>query len=995
MQSIDSKELDYKQSNKNPRKTIKSKNKSYFDPSIENKMDQHSAPFSNIYSINQFKRNSNSNELNLERRHVNKSLKEKTILTLEDRSTIKSGKFSKNIITGSFNKIDLLSRNLNKKTTNSNNINSPISSLSTHESYISSQTDKINEDFISNQIQSIYNNAFNYSDYKETNYNNFEENEFNNIQFNNDQNSNEVIEDEYDYKDYDYKEINDLNELNELKYNNTLNEAYVDISTYSNENDPDVLKEKLRKSLELCKKYEEIAYESLQSLNASFEVKNKNIEYENVEIQTIENVPEQYSNSIKNSKKNNIMELMQNQLRVFTEKELVSVQDKLNYQNSIAIQSSVNSINISTETGKDFFNYQIISNYKLDKEVNTTSPNDKMVNNLNTQYNSIETQTANILDDKLEIELLKEELNEKDLLIQQLIMYQNELEVKIKNQKILPTATVVIPNTMVEINTVSIYCQTEEDYLLVEDNKLKQSNNDLQFKLNESLEELNILKTKSKNQEEEYNKMSSALSMMILDQRDLKEKLEILNQEIKEKDIQIQDLLKQDILEILENSNGSYTTSEEIQNSIIDCCNSVKKCMDIISEHSNLVPKFLPVNEDIENALKSLTQIIQESNKYSELLNNNKGDSPKYKMLLPIIIPKRPTIPTINVYWNKIEGENLLKSLWIRKGLSIDSSNITFDFLEFENFFEKENIVRIVDERKFLNFNHLSSSLNIELSDLFKAIKSVDEKICTDGILFKLAAFLPSEKEESHFKLIADYNSLSKVDLFIYNLFTIPRIRERLKVWRITVSFSKKYSSLIEELDMYSDAINSLLTSQRFQQILKILLAAGNFLNGNNPSLFAYGFSLLSLNQFNQIQNQNKNGTLLHYITKFIKRKFTSIVDFDKDLKSFLNIEKLSVSNLNEEYNDLISSINDVKEESKILSELSVQDSFTTKIFNFLKNSQEKMKQLEEKYHNVIELLNLVATTFGENESTFIRNADDFMQSIITFLEIYKIERLR
>ncbi len=80
-------------------------------------------------------------------------------------------------------------------------------------------------------------------------------------------------------------------------------------------------------------------------------------------------------------------------------------------------------------------------------------------------------------------------------------------------------------------------------------------------------------------------------------------------------------------------------------------------------------------------------------------------------------------------------------------------------------------------------------------------------------------------------------------------------------------------------------AVSEVEKSKKLKNILEIILAIGNYLNGSTPRGQAYGFKLEALKKLRDTKSADNQTTLLHYIVQLVEKQDEDALAFSKDLK--------------------------------------------------------------------------------------------------------------
>jgi len=166
------------------------------------------------------------------------------------------------------------------------------------------------------------------------------------------------------------------------------------------------------------------------------------------------------------------------------------------------------------------------------------------------------------------------------------------------------------------------------------------------------------------------------------------------------------------------------------------------------------------------------------------------------------------------------------------------------------------------------------------------AILSMDAKVLNPETLPPLIKCVPTSTEVDTVKAFdGDVSMLGNTEKFFYCLQDIPNIVERLELWSFKQNFEDILRELRTKLKFVTNATLEIRTSKRFRQVLEILLAIGNYLNGGSSMGQAYGFKLNALKQLASTKSTDNKVTLLMYIVSFINSsKYQDCKNFVSDL---------------------------------------------------------------------------------------------------------------
>lgn len=176
--------------------------------------------------------------------------------------------------------------------------------------------------------------------------------------------------------------------------------------------------------------------------------------------------------------------------------------------------------------------------------------------------------------------------------------------------------------------------------------------------------------------------------------------------------------------------------------------------------------------------------------------------------------------------------------------------------------------------------------------DIKSWIANCDKKYLTPEIVSELKSLFPVKPEafeEEKTALLAYPNpsELTKNEFVLYELLSVPRIREKLTVLSFDLDVAQRLTEAKSELRVVSMAIKE-LKNDKLKKILEIALAAGNYLNsgGRNGKAPALGFKLDSLLKMNEVVSPKQKVSLLQFIIQQLYDKHPELANFYEEMPS-------------------------------------------------------------------------------------------------------------
>jgi hypothetical protein len=125
------------------------------------------------------------------------------------------------------------------------------------------------------------------------------------------------------------------------------------------------------------------------------------------------------------------------------------------------------------------------------------------------------------------------------------------------------------------------------------------------------------------------------------------------------------------------------------------------------------------------------------------------------------------------------------------------------------------------------------------------AILECDEETLSVDDLAMLVRMLPSPEEAERLRTFdGDITKLAKPDSFLREISTIPRIKDRIEAMVFKQRFELHIAELVPDLAILRSAMMEVRESERFREVLALVLRLGNRLNGGTFRGNAMGFKM-------------------------------------------------------------------------------------------------------------------------------------------------------
>ncbi|XP_053768913.1 formin-2 isoform X2 [Desmodus rotundus] len=261
--------------------------------------------------------------------------------------------------------------------------------------------------------------------------------------------------------------------------------------------------------------------------------------------------------------------------------------------------------------------------------------------------------------------------------------------------------------------------------------------------------------------------------------------------------------------------------------------------------------------------------------------------------------PIEPCRPMKPLYWTRIQLHSKRDSSASLIWEKIEEPAI--DCHEFEELFSKtavkerkkpisdtitktkaKQVVKLLSNKRSQAVGILMSSLHLDMKDIQHAVVNLDNSVVDLETLQALyenrAQSDELEKIEKHGRSSKDKEnakSLDKPEQFLYELSLIPNFSERVFCILFQSTFSESICSIRRKLELLQKLCETLKNGPGVMQVLGLVLAFGNYMNGGNKTRGqADGFGLDILPKLKDVKSSDNSRSLLSYIVSYYLRNF-------------------------------------------------------------------------------------------------------------------------
>ena len=245
-----------------------------------------------------------------------------------------------------------------------------------------------------------------------------------------------------------------------------------------------------------------------------------------------------------------------------------------------------------------------------------------------------------------------------------------------------------------------------------------------------------------------------------------------------------------------------------------------------------------------------------------------------------------------------------------------------------------------------------------------------------------------------------DSISLSKAELFVFQLAKVERLLEKVDCLLFMETFAEYYCEIRGHLDNILAACNEVHKSKKLMQILKVILAIGSILN-RDTYLSSSGFRLQSLKHISETKAKQGSLTLVHYLADLIGENSPELLYFEaEELPHCAIATAMSIDNLSAQVKSLSENLAVIENELSCLvgekenSSVSLNE-FIDCLTAFQERAKKQIGELQNDLSELKKKYTEVGAYFGEDPSDvaisteFFGIIHNFSQSLLVKISLF------
>jgi len=352
-------------------------------------------------------------------------------------------------------------------------------------------------------------------------------------------------------------------------------------------------------------------------------------------------------------------------------------------------------------------------------------------------------------------------------------------------------------------------------------------------------------------------------------------------------------------------------------------------------------------------------------------------------------------------HWSKIKQDQLSSTIW---GV-ISANNANVNLEELESQFEikdkskaatkvatkkKSTTVHLIDLKRSHNISIELGGIRMPYAKIKQALLEMDGATLSVENLQVLSRAVPTSTEIQQVQgYKGDVELLGSVEKYFLEVLTIPRLGPRIDASIFKMNYRQTAAKLRKDLETLTGAARQLTSSKNFMKLLETVLSVGNHLNGGTYRGGAMGFNMRDLLKLGDVRGNNRNVSLLNFITGNMLKSQDSAQFLPAELDLVPAASILQMWHLDQVMTELNQGVKLTKEEIMHASidagaGAAGQDKFRDVALDFVEECEPDVEALRELYRATKASLEGLLNFFGEDSKG---NPQDFLQIIKRFME--------
>ncbi|XP_021704346.1 serine/arginine repetitive matrix protein 2 isoform X3 [Aedes aegypti] len=330
-----------------------------------------------------------------------------------------------------------------------------------------------------------------------------------------------------------------------------------------------------------------------------------------------------------------------------------------------------------------------------------------------------------------------------------------------------------------------------------------------------------------------------------------------------------------------------------------------------------------------------------------------------------IVADSHQDSPMADLNWDEMEGLFCLQQTQGSPKLGRENSGS--DTLERKS--RKDNEITLLDGKRSLNVNIFLKQFRSSNEDIIQLIRNGEHEDIGSEKLRGLLKILPEVDELEMLKAFdGDINRLGNAEKFLLQLIQVPNYKLRIESMLLKEEFKANLIYLEPNINAMLYAGEDLMNNKALQEVLYMVVVAGNFLNSGGYAGNAAGVKLSSLQKLTDIRANKPGMNLIHFVALQAEKKNPDLLVFPGQMSTLENATKTTVEQISNEINAIDNRIKKIKKQIELP-----------------KTEQDIKYQMEEFITTAERDIMMLQRALKELEAMRLQLADFFCEDLGTF----------
>uniref|UniRef100_A0AAG5CZ76 FH2 domain-containing protein n=1 Tax=Anopheles atroparvus TaxID=41427 RepID=A0AAG5CZ76_ANOAO len=281
----------------------------------------------------------------------------------------------------------------------------------------------------------------------------------------------------------------------------------------------------------------------------------------------------------------------------------------------------------------------------------------------------------------------------------------------------------------------------------------------------------------------------------------------------------------------------------------------------------------------------------------------------------------------------------------------------------------KENEITLLDGKRSLNVNIFLKQFRTSNEDIIQLIRNGEHEDIGAEKLRGLLKLLPEVDELEMLRAFdGDNNRLGNAEKFLLQLVQVPNYKLRIESMLLKEEFKANLMYLEPNINAMLFAGEDLMNNKALQEVLYMVVVAGNFLNSGGYAGNAAGVKLSSLQKLTDIRANKPGMNLIHFVALQAEKKNTALLEFPGQLTMLENATKTTVEQISNEMNAIDNRIKKIKKQIELPK---TDEDIKFQMEEFLSAAEQDVVMLQRALKQLEAMRIQLAEFFCEDVGTF------------------------